>query len=196
MTFSRIVRRTHLYLALFLMPWMLMYALSTLVMNHRDLFTRGAPAVQYETERELVYSGVFPEGATPRMAAEQILSALELEGRHSVRGSLDATLTIHREDPITPRRITFVPSSGRLHVEHMVFRTPAFLERLHRRRGYDPPYLLDDAWALSVDVVIFALVFWAASGLWMWWELRNARRWGALCLATGLGLFGFFLLAI
>ena len=31
--FSKILRRTHLYLALFLTPWVLMYAVSTLARN-------------------------------------------------------------------------------------------------------------------------------------------------------------------
>ena len=31
---SRLVRRVHMFTALFLAPWMLMYALSTLVMAH------------------------------------------------------------------------------------------------------------------------------------------------------------------
>ena len=35
---SLIIRRIHLYLALFLTPWMLMYAISTVVMNHRGFF--------------------------------------------------------------------------------------------------------------------------------------------------------------
>ena len=33
--FSKVIRRTHMYVALFLAPWVLMYALSTMVMNHR-----------------------------------------------------------------------------------------------------------------------------------------------------------------
>ena len=33
--FSKIVRRTHMYLALFLAPWMMGYAVSTIAMNHR-----------------------------------------------------------------------------------------------------------------------------------------------------------------
>jgi hypothetical protein len=37
---SKILRRTHMYLALFLTPWMLIYALSTMAMNHRELFKR------------------------------------------------------------------------------------------------------------------------------------------------------------
>ena len=33
---SRLVRRVHMFTGLFLAPWMLMYALSTLVMTHRE----------------------------------------------------------------------------------------------------------------------------------------------------------------
>ena len=44
--------------------------------------------------------------------------------------------------------------------------------------------------AVSVDIVVAAMVFWALSGVWMWWEMRATRRWGAVCLIVGLGLFG------
>lgn len=36
--FSKFVRRSHMYLALFLTPSILMYALSTLAMTHRAAF--------------------------------------------------------------------------------------------------------------------------------------------------------------
>ena len=38
--FSKFLRRSHMYLALFLTPWMLVYALSTMGMNHRQYFTK------------------------------------------------------------------------------------------------------------------------------------------------------------
>ena len=65
---SLLIRRTHMYLALFLFPWLLMYALSTAGMNHRALFVdaAGNGAPQFERERELVYDGVFPDGAELR----------------------------------------------------------------------------------------------------------------------------------
>ena len=77
-----------------------------------------------------------------------------------------------------------------------VYRTPGFLERMHRRRGYQTDYVRDDLWAVTVDMVIIAMVFWVASGLWMWWELRVTRRWGAVSAAAGLALFALFLLTI
>jgi hypothetical protein len=51
-------------------------------------------------------------------------------------------------------------------------------------------------WAVVVDVVIVAIVFWALSGLWMWWEMRVTRAWGAAFLLGGLAVFGFFLAVI
>jgi len=40
------------------------------------------------------------------------------------------------------------------------------------------------------------MVFWAASGLWLWWELKSTRRWGALSIVGGFGLFALFLCTI
>lgn len=191
--FSKIVRRTHMYLALFLMPWMLMYALSTLAMNHR--LGAGGPA--WEKEREQIYTGTFAAGATPRAMAEQILSALHLDGLHSVSGSAAAgRLLIQRHDLVTPRRITFTPAGGSLLVERQQFRMSVFLERMHRRRGFRSDFAIEDAWAVLVDVAIVGMLFWVASGLWMWWEMRATRGWGALTAAGGLGLFALFLATI
>ena len=196
---SKVIRRTHMYLALFLTPWMLMYALSTMAMNHRTFFQEihgdGPPA--YQLEQETIYPGTFPENARPRMVADQILASLDLEGSFTVRGRMDGDhLTILRQNPIDLRRITYYPADGKLRVERQAFRTSTFLERMHRRRGYQHNFFLDDTWAVSVDLVIVAMIFWVASGIWMWWELQATRRWGALSALSGVALFGFFLITI
>ena len=58
---SRLARRVHMFTGLFLAPWMLMYALSTLVMAHREFvgsfYSSKNPAMI--TERELDYSRSF-----------------------------------------------------------------------------------------------------------------------------------------
>ena len=196
--FSKFLRWSHLYLALFLTPWILIYALSTMAMNHRQFFTKpGANPVRFEKESEQTYTGTLPVQATARQMALQLLKGLNLEGTFSVQGRPEGErITILRQDPIFPRRITFTPKSGLLVVERQVFSAHTFLERMHRRRGYQHDRLLEDAWAISVDLVIAALVFWALSGVWMWWELRSTRSWGGACLLLGTGLFGLFLFSI
>jgi hypothetical protein len=76
------------------------------------------------------------------------------------------------------------------------FQTGAFLNRFHRRRGYAQSYLPDIVMAISVDAVIVALVFWALSGLWMWWEMRATRLWGIAFAGAGIGFFGLLMVVL
>jgi hypothetical protein len=195
---SKIVRRTHMYLALFLTPWVLMYALSTTAMNHRPFFKAlyDDQPVVWETEKEIPYVTTFSDGVEPWMVAEQILGDLELEGHHRVRGRLDDRITITRNDPLAIRRITYTPPAQTLKIERQILRAGPFLEHMHRRRGYDSEYLGDDLWAVSVDLFIAASAVWVLSGLWMWWELKTTRRWGAVCIGGGVAVFAFFLVTI
>ena len=196
---SRIIRRIHMYLALFLAPWMAMYALSTLAMSHREFVLSFYPTKtpKMQTERELDYSRTFTAGATPEEMGNQILLDLSLDGAHRVSGGKDGKpLVIDRQHALTPQRITFEPKTSKLTIQREEFRGLTFLERMHRRRGYQHPYALDDSWAFSVDLAVTAMVFWSLSGVWMWWELRQTRAWGALCVGLGFVLFAIFLALI
>ena len=182
-----------MYVALFLTPWVLMYTVSTFVMNHRDWFRGRPPApLKWETVSDRRYDGQFPEGATPAIQASQILMSLDLDGAHQA-AMREGKLVIQRQIPLQPMRLTFTPDSKRLLIERQAPGASAFLERMHRRRGFQHPYALEDAWAFSVDLFIAAVIFWSLSGLWMWWELKVTRRLGALALIGGISLFAFFL---
>src|SRR5687767_12930144 len=103
--FSRLVRRTHMYLALFLAPWMLGYALSTIAMNHRM-----PRPVTFVTESAQHYPNTFEPGTPPREIAQQILMDLKLDGAFGVQGPApDGRITINRQGMLSPRRITFTP---------------------------------------------------------------------------------------
>jgi hypothetical protein len=186
--FSKLVRRTHMYLALFLAPWMIGYAVSTVAMQHRM-----PRPTTFVTEREQDYPNQFEPGTPPREIAQQILSDLNLDGAFGVQGpTADGRLTINRQGMLSPRRITFAPKDRRIVVERMELETSGFLNRFHRRRGYQQPYAADLAMAISIDAVIVAMVFWALS----WWEMRATRWWGLACAATGMGIFIMFVLTI
>jgi hypothetical protein len=198
MMISKVVRRTHMYLALFFFPWVLMYAMSTLAMNHRALFVSayGEGPVPFVEERRLVYDGVFPEHAELRTIAKQILQSVGLDGAHGVSRRKDGAIVINRHDLVTPRRLTYSPADRTLVIERLQPRPNAFLERFHRRRGYATGYALDTVWAVSVDLFIIAMVFWVLSGLWMWWEMKVTRRVGLTSLVAGTGVFALYLLTL
>jgi len=181
-----------MYLALFLTPWMLGYALSTIVMNHN-----ASGPQTFITESQQPYSAVFPPGTPARQIGEQILSDLHLEGASGVQGPRpDGTFVVTRQDLLHPRRITYSPADHRLVVERVEFKNSQFLNRFHHRRGFQQPFAADRAMAWSIDAVIVALVFWALSGLWMWWEMRATRLWGFAAALFGVGMFAFLALTI
>lgn len=197
--FSKIVRRTHMYLALFLTPWILMYALSTMAMNHRHFFEEyyGDNKTPFHLESETTYSGIFPDNAKPNTIAQQILLDLNMDGTHYVRGGRNGKpITIWREAPLWTKRITYTPDNNNLRIERQESRMPTILEELHRRKGFEQDYLLADLWGIIVDLVIAAMVFWVLSGLWMWWELKMTRQWGGLFILAGALLFALFLATI
>lgn len=193
---SRLLRRLHLYLGLFLVPWMLMYAVSTVVMNHRETVRKlmGDGAPKFVPERELEFTRDFPAGTAPDEVARTILEDLGLAGAHRVSGGRDGRpLVIDRQHPLGNRRLTWRPETGKLVIERETIGAPAFLERLHRRRGFQHPYALEDTWAFTVDLTVITMVFWALSGVCLWWELRPTRTFGTLSALAGVLLFAFFL---
>lgn len=173
-----------------------MYALSTLGMHHRALLTGHEQRVDppFDVVSEQPYRPTLEAGIDGREAARRILEDLEKEGAFDVQGSLeDGALTIVRHRPIRTERLTYEPMAGTLRIERRQFQTVYFLEMLHRRRGFDQPFLANDTWAVIVDGVIVAILLWAATGLWMWWEMLRTRRLGAWCLLAGTTLFVWFL---
>ncbi len=64
-------------LALFLRPWVLVYALSSIIFNHFKFFSGGKPLAPFEQVAELPYEGVFSDGIETREAGwVAILSGL------------------------------------------------------------------------------------------------------------------------
>lgn len=195
---STVVRQSHRYLGLFLAPWLLMYALSTLVMNHHGYFIEkyGRGPQPFEKERELTYAGSFAAGASPREIGRQILISLDLDGAHAVNQRPDGTVVINRNDLVSPRRITYTPRDHKVVIEKQAPRANVMLERFHRRRGYATGYALDTAWAVTVDLTIAGIVAWVLSGLWLWWEMKGTRVAGAVAALGGVALFMAYVFTI
>jgi len=108
-------RRIHMYLGLFLVPWALMYALSSLVFNHfatvRSWY--GGNMNEFQKVEEFEYSGAFEEGVADQDAARHILVDLDRDGPHFVRGSLESgRLTVMRQKGVGVTRLTYDSSEG------------------------------------------------------------------------------------
>lgn len=197
--YTRYVRRIHMYLALFLTPWVLMYALSSLVFNHFATIRTwyGGEVNQFEKVDEIEYRADFADEVTPADAARQILLDLDMDGAHFVRGNLqDEAFTIMRQSPFAVRRVIYYPKKGSVVVEKQVANASNLLTRMHTRHGFTQPYASMKLWGLGVEITVLAMLFWIASGIWLWWTIKPSRMWGGICALGGFGLFAVLMFSI
>ena len=60
--------------------------------------------------------------------------------------------------------------------------TRRFLTGLHLAFTYPARVDARWFWAVAVDVMFVAMVFWGSSGLLMWWQMKKLRGWGLVTL--------------
>ena len=104
MTFNLINRRTHLYLAMFLLPWFLVNGISSIPFSHhsyfRELYRDGIPQWTVRFERD--YDRPVPHDANLRKIGAQILQDLGLEGAFCINRPNRRRLNIYLFDFWSP----------------------------------------------------------------------------------------------
>jgi hypothetical protein len=195
-TFDKINRRTHLYLGLFLMPWLLMYGVSSFIIIHQSWF-RGDKSLGWEPLFEKPYSRpVNSQGVNNepdlRATAQEILKDNNLEGAFWVDKPNPDTVHIDRFSFLGSTSLTYALKDHTLKAQRQRMRIPQVITRMHFRGGYGQPTFWDKFWGLLVDVACIGIIIWIASGLIMWWRLPRFRAWGAL--AVGGGVLSFLIL--
>ncbi|MSU24288.1 MAG: hypothetical protein EXS32_10750 [Opitutus sp.] len=196
---SLLIRRTHMYLALFLSPWMVIYALSGLAINHQATVRGwyGGKYPEFEKIEERPYTAAFSADATPRQIGEQVLADLGLAGSFNTPPNPPAgRLVFNRFSSFAAHRVTYFRAENRVVIEKQTTVAPVIVNRAHFRSGYEQPYLASKIWGATVDLAVIGMVFWVLSGVLLWWEIKPARLWGAVCALAGFGIFGVLLATI
>ena len=186
MTFQHAVRRTHLYMGLFLLPWVVMFGVSSIPLNH--ISTNDPPAWARVAEQNFD-DEVPAAGADLRPFGRRMMEAAGVDGGYFVNRVNPRQVNVNHPSFLRPLRIIYNADQKRLITERRELALRSFISGLHTRGGYDLDGLWDSVWAVFVDVVSVALLLWIASGVYMWWHLPATRTWGWLALAGGAACF-------
>lgn len=184
-SFDKINRRTHLYLGLFLMPWLLMYGVSSFIIIHQPWFGADKQPA-WETLYEKDYHRALNQGGNLRATAEEILKDNNLEGAFWTDQPNPDTLHVSRFSFWGSTRLTYSVKDQKLKVERQRAKLPQVVMRMHFRGGYEQPSFWDKFWGLLVDIACVGIILWIGSGLVMWWRLPRLRAWGAVAVAGGI----------
>ena len=185
-------RRTHLYLGLLLIPWMLVYACSTFAFNHGEHFRAYRAA---DPQWLPLWEKDYAFEAPPDAAAQRILDDHHLSGAFAARRQ-GQRLNINVQNFWHPRRLAYDFTTKKLRAEEKRSTSLDVLIRLHERTGYGQGGPLNNLWAFFVDLFSVATLAWIATGLYLWWKLSATRTWGWLALGGGLTTIFALVLAL
>ena len=193
MTFHHFNRRLHLYLAMFLLPWFIIYGISSAPFSHPTWF-RGE--LKWTTRIDRTYDA----GVTPEMDAKQagalILKDNGLNGAFGANWAKPRQLNIYKFSFLDVTRLSYDLDTKRLLAEDRPFAMAPILTGIHARGGFEQESVLNDAWGVLVDVVCVGFLLWLATGIYMWWHLPSTRFWGWVAMGSGLALFVVFMLTL
>ena len=184
--YSRL-RDLHLYAGLFLCPFVLLFAISTVLLNHPSRSAQGKAEPKREVPVELPPG---EPGSIPH--ARAVLQNI------GVTGEMDYV----RHNEKSGRLLIPVSKPGEsTRVEVDLRRKTATIEREERSLGDALNYLHKmpgphnvrfrgnwvymSWWAVTADVVVYGLLFLTVSGLYLWWKIKGERAAGWALLAGG-----------
>ena len=185
MTFAHFVRRAHLYAGLFLLPWVIMFGVSTIPINHQS-----PEPVEWTRLAEHRFDAPLPAASENlRPLGRQMMNAAGIDGGYYVYRVNPGQVQAGHPKFLAPIRLNYFADEQRLVVERRPFSLRPFLSGMHTRGGYDMGGFWDSVWAVFVDIVSIGLILWIASGIYMWWGLPSTRRWGWMALGAGVVCF-------
>ncbi|MBL9209605.1 MAG: PepSY-associated TM helix domain-containing protein [Opitutaceae bacterium] len=184
-----LLRRTHLYLGMLLLPWTLMYAVSTALFNHGAAGHGQPAAAAWTTLWEKDHALDLPAGNDGlRETARQVLNEHGLQGPFGVQRQ-GQRLTINLQNFLAPQRLTYDAERKRLRAEQRSSSWTEVLVRLHNRTGYGQGGFLPAIWGFLIDLFCLGTLAWIGTGLFLWWKLPATRAWGWVALGGGVATF-------
>jgi hypothetical protein len=201
--FYKWTRNLHLYVGLFVSPFVLLFAGSVFYLNHGKLELSSPPAATVVPNLSLAEDLERLQGRALVDPARQILAELGIEGeittlrtvnrnRHFVfsvaRPGLDATVDVD----VANRTATVQQRPTGL------FESISYLHKMPGPHNADirGNWWWTVAWSGFADATVYLILFLSVSGAYLWWVLKAERRTGLALLATGAATFFGLLYAV
>ncbi len=195
-------RDIHLYVGLFASPYVVVFALSTILLNHNWNFAGSAEVEEWEAQVELT------EGMEPRPLGFEIAEQLGLQGEVGQARKIPAAraqlfpgqevfmLGVNKLGQ--NRRIEVDPETGQARIRQTTTGAMRAIIEMHMRPGPHSPrsfmnWIFSKIWAALSDSVVYMLLFLSISGIYLWFVLKAERKIGWIMTVAGISSFAFII---
>ncbi len=190
-----LVRSLHLYFGLFISPFILIFSMSVLVLNHADYFNKLRPIKESETVQTHLTN--FQVQDSDSLTAKSIIQQLGIGGEINWISKTESTIAFPVNKPGMSKWI-FLDTKSKIasvtQYDEGIFKGMAYLHTMPgqhnaKMRGNS---VFMKGWRISVDVVVYIILFVTTTGVFLWYFLRAERKLGIYSFG-----FGFlFLIAL
>ena len=197
-------RDLHLYLGLFVSPFVVLFALSVFFLNHAR-----SPADSTPTNTTTVHNLRIPPGIEETQDMERVRQVREIIAQAGVNGEINFIRYVARESRlIIPVQKPGIETTVDVDLER---RTATVSERkttawerlsyLHRMPGPHNASIRGNwfwtrAWRWLADATVWLVLFLSISGIYMWAVLKSERKVGLVLLLAGALSFGGMVYAV
>lgn len=188
-TFHKLNRKIHIYSGMFSLLFLLLFAFSGFILNHRwkvwDWFSE-----RVETTRDIAVQ--MPTVGSDLQKARAILKGLGLDGEINriVTEPAKQSFGFDMQRPGQWASIRLDSTTGKGTLKTTDMNAWSVVYTLHIFSGHgDKNWLWANVWKFFSDLTAILIIVLSVSGFIMWLNLRSARRWGLVCLEIGVTVF-------
>lgn len=196
--FYRLTRNLHLWFGLFLSPFLVVYAVSTILVNHNVAPGRAAPDVGRGP-----FDVVVPDEADKVALAKDIIAQLGVVGEiGGVRMQpRRQRIIIPVNIPGVRKRVIVNTDTGRATVMTKRAGVMSGLVYLHfapgqHLVGVSGNWFWMRLWGWMADATVYVTLLLTASGVYLWAVLRAERKTGLIVLGAGVVSFALLTLGL
>lgn len=196
--FYRWTRDLHLYVGLFASPFVLVYAASAILLNHAY---PAPPAGSQVVPRTM--SVHVTDSDDGLLVARQVREQVGLRGEigYVSRKPQGHTLSFPVETPGRRTSVKVDLAAGTATLREQATGVLDATIYLHKMPGphnvkIRGNWVFTRLWSWLADGTVYAILFLSASGVYMWFVIRAARRYGMLFLGAGTLSFAAIIIAI
>ena len=188
--FYRWTRELHLYMGLFVSPFVLMFAISVLFLNHAKVDTTAVDSTTTESDIEIPADLAEAKGRQAVDLARRIVQHVGVTGEigfvRYVRNEQRVVIPVSKpglETIVVVDVTTRTATISRRNTS--VLESTAYLHKMPGPHNVDlrGNWFWTEAWRWIADGTVYLLFFVSATGLYLWFTIKADRR-------TGLAVFG------
>jgi hypothetical protein len=183
------VRALHLYIGLFISPFVLIFAISVLVFDHPQFINKISPPKELSSVNVKLDS--IPIRSTDVLTSRAIMEKLSITGEANYTIKNDSSISF---DVRTPGILTNITVNKRNGMASVTKTHEGILRGTSYMHSMPGPHLAAirgnsgfiKVWRYIVDTLVYSLLFLTISGVFLWYFLQSERKLGIFAIGIGI----------